>query len=303
MHHRAAYTPAWDDLKLLLTVGRHESLRAAAAELGCSHATVSRRLAELNAALGVRLFRRDGRRFEPTEAGIELIETAARIEEQVDAATRRVAGRDLKLRGVVRVAMPLSLLRAIGHELATFRGAYPDLRLEFDTRLSLSDLTRREADLVVRMMEEPAPDLLGRKVGRFESVARIHRSLAPDGSVDWNTVPWVDWDAQHQSFDPPQWLASHVPNARVVANADTEVSLFDLACAAVGAAFVPHVLADRTDELVPLSPAPPIFSHPAWVLTHVDLEHNTKVRTVMTMLAAALGKVLRPLRPPRSRSS
>lgn len=287
--NQSASSFSWDDLRIALAVAREGSVRAAAKQLLLSHATVSRRLAELSERAGVRLFARDGRRLRPTTAGLELVESAQRIEAEVDRVGLRVAGQDLSLRGTVRVALPSSMLRVLAPEIARMRDELPEIRLEIDTRLELSNLTRREADVAVRLTDAPQETLVGRKVGPFRVVAFGRRELIASGRP--LALPWVDWDEHHRGYRPARWVARHVPSASVRATADSEIAMLDLAREGVGVAFLPWVLASEEPLLVPV-PGVPSFETSIWVLTHPDLRQAGRVRVVMQRFGDALAAIV-----------
>ena len=70
----------WDDFRLVLALARTGAIRAAGAELGVNHATVSRRLAELTRRRGGAVFERKAGRYEVTVLGAPLLEAAERME-------------------------------------------------------------------------------------------------------------------------------------------------------------------------------------------------------------------------------
>lgn len=273
---------------MALAVARTGSVRGAATALLVSHATVSRHLAALQQTLGVRLFVREGRGLQLTAAGIDLVETAKRIERDVDATSRRVAGRDVQLRGVVRVAVPPSVLRILAVPMATFAQAHPEIRVEFVTGLELVNLTRREADIAVRLTEQPRDTLVGRKVALFEVAAYGLAQGYHRGAKDFDALPWVDWDDKYRDYLPARWLAANIDRSSVRATADSETSMFDLVRAGVGVGFVPCLLAASDPCLVEVDAALPRFTVPIWVLTHPDLRDTGRVRAVMRAISEAL---------------
>ena len=117
----------WSDLRLVLAIQRERSLRGAAKRLRISHPTVSRRVADLQQGLGVMLLEREGRSLRLTAAGEDLAQTAARIEVEVDGLSRRIAGRDHRLQGCVRVALSPSMFAALAPYLSEFSALYPGI--------------------------------------------------------------------------------------------------------------------------------------------------------------------------------
>src|SRR5258708_11848072 len=93
----------WDDLRFFLAIARHGSLSAAAKDLHVAQSTVGRRLASLEASLGVRLLNRTPEGYVPTPAGHDVREQAERLEAEALSVERNVGGLDTRLAGLVRV--------------------------------------------------------------------------------------------------------------------------------------------------------------------------------------------------------
>src|SRR6185369_1772368 len=112
----------WDDLRILLAVQRAGSLTAAAAALGCSQPTVSRRVAALAKRYGTALLVGEGGRYVPSPAGRSVIERA------VHAIAREVDRLDERPHGSVRLSAPEGVgLAVIAPRLAAFRREHPGL--------------------------------------------------------------------------------------------------------------------------------------------------------------------------------
>ena len=93
----------WDEFRLVQAIAESHSLVGAAESLGLNHSTVFRRLATLEAGVGVRLFERSRSGYQPTAAGEEMIEVATRMSDAIMEFERRVAGRDVKPTGLLRL--------------------------------------------------------------------------------------------------------------------------------------------------------------------------------------------------------
>ena len=111
----------WDDLKFVLETARQGGLSGAARALGVNHATVARRIAAAEAALGVSLFDRRPSGYVPTRAGQDAVRTAEAFEVEHAALSRAVAARDAALSGPLTVTAPHLLVHSV---LAGF-GCWP----------------------------------------------------------------------------------------------------------------------------------------------------------------------------------
>ena len=147
------------------------SLSAAARDLGVSTAVISRRLAALEARLGVRLVNRTTRRLALTDEGASYHEACARILAEIEDADAAAAAKRVEPQGLLKVALPASF----GHKhiaplVPPFAVRFPKIQLAF----SLSDRT-------VNMIEEGYD--LAIRIGELEDSSLAARKLAPNRRV------------------------------------------------------------------------------------------------------------------------
>ncbi len=143
-----------DDLILFSAIAEQSSLVRAAAFLGMPKATVSRRLANLESALGQRLLIRTTRRLTLTEFGQEFLDHCRRVTEEMATVQDFVRSQEVRPRGKLRVSMPEDYARrSLSRALATFIEAYPEVELELDLSSRLVDLIGERFDLAIRMGE------------------------------------------------------------------------------------------------------------------------------------------------------
>ncbi|MGH6760331.1 MAG: LysR family transcriptional regulator [Phyllobacterium sp.] len=143
----------WDDIRYFLAVARGGSVRAAALRLRVNHATVLRRIAQLEERLGAHLFEKLPSGYRLTDAGEEVMEFADQMEASSHQLETRVFGRDQSVRGLLRVTLPPPLA---GHllmpDLAEFARLHPDIEMEFLSTGELANLTNRQADVAIRVV-------------------------------------------------------------------------------------------------------------------------------------------------------
>ena len=170
------------------------NLSAAARELGLSPAVVSRRLAALEARLGVRLINRTTRSLHLTDEGAKYYEACTRILTEIEEANATASARLVEPEGVLRVALPASF----GHQhiaplVPRFAARYPKVQLA----LSLSD--RR-----VSVIEEGYD--LAVRIAELEDSSLAARKLAPNRRV---VCASPDYLAKHGTPRMPEELAQH----------------------------------------------------------------------------------------------
>jgi len=280
-----AHDLPWDDLRHVLAIARAGSLSGAARALGVNHSTVFRRLQALERRLEARLFERQRTGYAETAAGADILAAAERVEAEVAALERRLAGRDQRLSGTVRLTAPDDIAEhLLMTPLARFRAAYPDLNLELVLDNRMLSLTRRESDLAVRPTLNPPEDLLGRRIGPIATA--IYAAPTPSGVRPPYRGPaqetWVGWD---EGLGPPgvaAWMRRHVPAAAVKYRANSLLNQFAAVRAGIGVGALPCFLGDR--GLARLAPPEPDMASELWLLSHRDLRHSARVRALSDFL-------------------
>ncbi len=141
-----------DDYILFVAVVEQESMVRAAEHLGMPKATVSRRLTNLEAALGQRLLLRTTRRLTLTEFGREFLDHCRRVAEEVASTRDFVHSREERPRGRLRVSMPGEYaMQNFSRAFATFIETYPEVQLDLDLTSRRVDLIGERFDLAIRM--------------------------------------------------------------------------------------------------------------------------------------------------------
>lgn len=281
----------WEDYQHLLALARTRTLSEAGVRLGVARTTVARRVAALEQRLGVRLFHREPDGFVLTAAGEELARVAARLEEEVLAGEAQVLGRDMELRGALRVSTLEFLYNRFAGVFHAFIQQYPHVQLTVSATPERASLRRREADVVLRLSDTPSPELVGRRLRRVAFRPYASRALvqrigegAPPSAFPWladddhDTRPWVD-----------AWLAQHVPGAQIVMRYDGYPALRASVRAGIGAHPLAELEAEQDPDLVAIAPLIPVITRDLWALTLPELKTSRRVRALMEHLYATIG--------------
>jgi DNA-binding transcriptional LysR family regulator len=197
--------PSWDDLRIFLSLARGGTLTTAAKALGVSHPTVARRVQALEKQIGARLFERLPDRFVPTAAGEELLADTEAMEKAALSINRRSAGLSDTVSGVVRLSAGEAMAAWLASHLPELRKGLAQIEFELTASHTLANLSRREADLLIR---EQVPDLHGivtRKLGRVAYAIYGHRTLVR-AVTELRTMPWIGFDDDHLYMPGQRWL-------------------------------------------------------------------------------------------------
>jgi DNA-binding transcriptional LysR family regulator len=163
--------PNWQDLRPILAISRGRTLTAAARLLGVDDTTVARRLAVLQKAIGARLYQRlPHGSLQLTEAGERAVLHAERIEREISQLEVTLSGGDDIVAGTVRVtSVPIIINRLLVPAAPSLLKQYPGLQLELISDARDLSLTRREADLALRLARPKTggTKLTARRIGRL----------------------------------------------------------------------------------------------------------------------------------------
>jgi DNA-binding transcriptional LysR family regulator len=145
----------WDDVRYFLAAARGGSVRAAAKRLAVNHATVLRRIAQLEERLGAQMFEKLPSGYRLTAAGEEVLEFASQMEASSHQLETRIFGRDQSVRGLLRVTLPPFLAtHLLMPDIADFARLHPDIEMEIVSTGEVANLTNREADVAIRMVSD-----------------------------------------------------------------------------------------------------------------------------------------------------
>lgn len=278
----------WNDLPLLLAIAREGRLRAASKALGVDSSTVSRRLAAAEERLGAQLFTRDLDGYQPTDAGLAVVEAAEEIERKVHALfqeARQTAG---DVSGPVRITSVDALLSDwLVPRLPGLLELYPQLEIKLipeNRRLSFS---RGEADLALRL-SRPDEDaaIRMRRVGSLGAAIYGHQKFAHIGPEAWGEQPWLLYNDDLADASPMRWIAKAAPNARVQLRSSAIPILVEACKAGLGLALLPCISV-KGPGLHRLS----VEDLPAldiWLLSHRETASIMRFRVVAEWLAAQL---------------
>jgi DNA-binding transcriptional LysR family regulator len=275
----------WDDLRVFLTLAREGTLTTAAKALGVSHPTVSRRVQALEQQIGARLFERLPDRFVPTSAGEELLADTEAMEKAALSINRRSAGLSDTVSGVVRLSAGEAMAVLVARHLPWLRARLQQIEFEVIASHTLANLSRREADLLIR---EQVPELAGivtRKLCNVAYAVYAARKLALKHTSMPALIdqPWIGFDDDHSYMPGQHWLQEQIgrrPEMRV----NNWLVLHDAVRSGAGLGVLPCYLADQDPRLQRVGGVLPEVSTEQWLLVHRDLRALPRVRAVMDAL-------------------
>ena len=269
----------WDDHRFFLAIARERSLTAAGRSLGVSQPTVSRRLDALESKLKVRLFDRTPAGYELTSVGMDLFETAQRIEEDFAEIGRKIYGQDQQLAGGLRVTCTQFLLDGyLAPHVWEFLTHHPGINLSITCTRSPLNLSRNDADLALRFTRNPPETLAGRRLAACAYSAYLARSPAgekyanaPRQEWDWIGIPDDNWDRM--------MFNNGVPEGNIKHRVDSMAAIQSMVRSGLGVGILPCYVADRDETLCRIEPETLLdLDLDIWLLYHPDNRNVQRIR-------------------------
>ena len=282
---------------LFAKVVEHGSYSAAARATGLQTSKLSRRIAELERQLGVRLLQRTTRRVSVTDVGQSYYLHCAALAAEAAAAQDAIDRTRSTPQGLVRMSCPISLIEgAVGPILARFLMLHPLVRVYVDMTNRRVDLIEEGFDIALRVRTPPleASELAMRRISDnfamvVASPALLEQYPRPVHPRDLARLPTVSmttpgdqyvWHFREQ--DGTAIAVTHTPRLMT----DSFKALHEAATAGVGVAYLPQFVAEESVSSGALQRVLPEFSLPPGVLHAVFPSRRGMVPAVRALIDA-----------------
>ncbi len=278
----------WDLFQSLHAVMEAGTLSAAAKLRGLTQPTIGRHIETLEHRLGAPLFLRSPRGLQPTDLAQELRPHLQEMAAAAAAAVRDASGAADSLTGSIRITAP----EVVGAEvlppmLTRFREKHPGAVIELMMSNVVDDLSRREADIAVRMAPPSQSALVARKVGEvafgfYASTVYLDRHGTPESLDDLQNHPVIGFDTVQRG------VRDLTLNLRVSREAFAFRTDSDLAqLAAISAGFgvgVSQPSIARRRGLVRVLPNLTVLTLGIWIVMHENLRGSRRMRLMFDHL-------------------
>lgn len=280
---------SWDDMQVFLAVAREGNLSAAARKLKVTQPTVGRRVRALEKSLSARLFDRLPDGFVPTPAGEELLPLAEAMENTAAAIQRRQATLADRVSGTIRLSVFEISAQFLTEHLPELQARLPEVEFEVAISHQNANLSKREADLVLRACLPENPALIARKLGSisyavYGEAGLVRRFPAARTDARYRECPWVGYDDAHSHFDTQEWLAERLEGRPPLVLVNNGLVIFDAVRKGAGLGILPCFTADGDPALVRLTPPLTELDRDQHLIVHPELRRVPLVRAVMDEL-------------------
>ena len=275
----------WEDVRYFVELARNGTLSATARKLRDNHATVARRIANLEALLGRPLFDRRIKGYVLTAEGKAVLGEASVMDEAALYVLRRLdAGTELS--GSVRLAVGRVLAeRFLIDRLRAFHERYPAIDLEIIGGSRVVSLAKREADVALRYGSPKDSELVARRVARI--TFGLYTSPAYRDKLNAGQAPtFIGFDQESDFVPEAAWLAGKFGDRRFSFRTNSQTTQAAAARAGYGVALLPrYIVTVHEPDLVEVSLGGRLPERDVWLLTRRDLTKVPRVRAVADYLA------------------
>lgn len=291
MHERiASYgIDNWDDVRVFLAVVRSGSFQRAGHWLDTNQSTVSRRIQDLEARLGVRLFDRTNRGAVLTPTGRIIRNAAEAIEDSVSDIERGAAGVDAEMRGTVRITTTPGIGSYwLTPRLLDFQRRHPGLLISLDTSSGTRDRPVHEADITIRFGRPMGQGYQIRHVANmamrpFAAKSYFREFGIPKSLDDFRDHYFTDYAAL---FDGPlwdNWYRCVKMSKGVVFQSNSTHAVARAANEGYGIALLPRYAPDIHHNLqeIPIEIGPPLE---IWVASHEEVSRTRRIRATLNFI-------------------
>ncbi len=293
---------SWEDLKIFLEVGRSGSFSGGARSLRLDVSTVSRRVGQLEQAVGTLLFEREPTGLKITQTGAQLLERAQSMEAQVLAFVDVMAGTltPNMPSGTVRLGMMEGIASFyLSRLLPEFRKLYPHMLVELVSSANLLHVNRREADIFLSFYPPEGRGLHVMPVGEFQlflygTEAYLRRTPVITGLEDLKQHEFVSYIDDLVQLEAVRWLNDVVEQPRIVFASTSMVAQMNYAAAGDGLVLLPEFMNAEKFGLARVLPNVICSSRPIWMTVHQDLQYMQRIKVMTEFLRTKLAKTYPP---------
>jgi DNA-binding transcriptional LysR family regulator len=291
MNAKTQYKLSSPDLGVILALTRAGTLALAGKRLGLDASTVFRILQRIEKGLGFSLFERSRTGYHAAELAQELAILAEQMEVQLEAARSLAQMTPEQVTGSVRITTTDTILHGlVAPALNALHKQHPLLSFDLHAGNELASLTRRDADIAIRVTRRPPQHLVGKHIGPI----RVALYVADKSSLrtfDANIASEASWIAPDEALpEHPSvlWRKKHFPKVIPAFRVNSILTVAELIGQGFGIGILPVFLANERADLRQITEVLDECQTELWLLTHTESRHLRRVSTAFSYLAQSL---------------
>lgn len=290
----------WSDLRFVLAVARAGSALRAAQALGVNQTTVTRRIDQLEQAIGATLFERKQSGYHLTPLGERVAAVAARIGDEVNALASMIDAERRVLSGRVRLTTSEALAsRVVAPLLSDFGRDHPGITIELAVDDRRLDIARGDADVALRTGSRPeGTGIVARRLPNVAWSVYCGRAYADEHDVpataeDLDGHPIVGIDGALADRPPSLFLTQAAPHSKISARSNSLANLVSALKAGLGVAMLPCLIGDADPDLVRCLPPVAGVESEMWLIVRGEVKSAPHIRAFADFIAERI-QAMRP---------
>lgn len=279
----------WDHLRVFLIIARSGQILSAARYLKLDHATVSRRLTDLEQSLGAKLIDRTPAGCVLTHAGRQLFQTAERMESEILLTQSTLGNSDDAISGVVQIGTPDGFgIYFLTPQLGALVDQYPALTIRLVPMPKIFSVTKREVDIAITLERPDDGRLICRKVVDYRlrlyaSNKYLERSSALSSPDDFKSHTLVTTLSDILWSPTIDYFGAQTTSWRSRFECANLVGQFEAVKCGMGVAVLPDFVASAVAGLNVVLPEMR-FMRTYWMITHPDSKGIKRLAIVSNMI-------------------
>lgn len=276
----------WSDVRVFLAVMRAGSTLAASKTLGLSQPTVARRIETLEHALGLTLFNRDTRGFQPTLVGQGLLAEAEALEAAAAAFGDKAGRLTQDAKRVIRItAFQSAFVGRLPVVLDEFISRHPDIGFEFLPNDDPVDIAGGAADVAIRAMQTiDDPTLICSRLydirfSVFASKSYVARHGQPASEADFPGHKFAVYDGRHTKNSSGTWLTDRIDPEQIAMTCDRMRGIDGAVLSGAGLGVLPTSFGRDSASIIRCFDLPPEIRVTLWFLASPAAYRRPEVKT------------------------
>jgi DNA-binding transcriptional LysR family regulator len=282
----------WDDVRLIMALGRFGNFQSAARFLDTDQTTVSRRYRRLEETLGAKLFERQGNRLTTTAAGEAVIQRALAMETITKEINCTLSAQDARATGIVKVAVT----EGVGHawlipKIRQFCARHDDIDVELIPSHGEYDLLLKEVDVAIGYARPDQLRLVSRRVGDlrfgvFAAKSYLEHHLPVHDAAQLRGHDMIDYFANVGVPSASAWMEAVRPANRVRLRTSSAVMAIAAIGDGVGIGLAPIFYENTHPEFIRVPCSIPMSSE-VWLVSHEETNAIRRIRLLIDFITAA----------------
>lgn len=285
----AQYRINHTDLTLILALVRGKNLSRAAQLLKLDVSTVFRSVRRLEASVGTALFEKSRTGYQPTSAALALAQQAESAEQALALAQISLDQGQQVISGTLRLTCTEAVLQnLLLPALTRFMHDYPGLKLELNTSSTFANLSRRDADIALRLTNAPPEHLVGTRLGTVSyQVCASEAYLERYAELTLEDMCWIAPDDFLPDHPTVTWRRQQLPKVNLAYRCSSMLAVAQLVRAGMGVAALPDFML-RDGDLQRLGETLEGCDTALWLLTRPDCRALRSVSALFSELTRAI---------------